>query len=137
MVVRVVQACRQNKNQPEREFLENGENAQIRKLRNNKTKNAQNQTYPQIPPNEKKVKKTKTNKTRTKPRKQKRARRGKGWPCPFKMSNQCGRRQQQAKQKNLCLCGISAVWCHAMLCMHVAYRRRCRVHDIHQNIIVE
>jgi len=44
---------------------------------------------------------------------------------------------QQAKQKNSWLCGISAIWYHAMLCMHVAYRRRCRVHGMHQNIVVE
>jgi len=38
MIVGVVQTCRQNKNQPEREFLENGENPQIRKIRNDKQK---------------------------------------------------------------------------------------------------
>jgi len=85
----MVQACRQNKNQPEREFLENGANPEIRKKKEQKIKMHKNQNYPKILAKEKKVRKTKTNKTRTKPRKQKRARRGKGWHCPCKMCNQC------------------------------------------------
>ena len=132
MIVGVVQTCRQNKNQPEREFLENGENPQIRKIRNDK----QDQNYPNIPPKEKKVRKVETNTIRTKPRKQKHARRGKGWSCPFKMCNQWRRRQEQAKQKNSWLCGIGAILCHAMLCMHVEYRRLCRADGMHQNIVV-
>jgi len=49
----------QNTNQPKREFLENGENREIRKMNNKQTQNAQNKYYPKIPPKEKKVRKTK------------------------------------------------------------------------------
>jgi len=34
----MIELTRQNKNQPEREILENGENPEIRKIRNNKQK---------------------------------------------------------------------------------------------------
>jgi len=53
---------RQNKNQPEREFLENGGNPEIRKIRNN----AQNQNFSKIPPNAEKQKKVRKNKTESK-----------------------------------------------------------------------
>jgi len=45
----------QNTNQPKREFLENGENREIRKMNNKQTQNAENKNYPKIPPKENKV----------------------------------------------------------------------------------
>jgi len=41
----MIELTRQNTNQPEREFLENGENGEIRKIRNNKPKC----TKPELP----------------------------------------------------------------------------------------
>ena len=50
---------RQNQKQPERKILGNGENSEIRKIRQNQNNNAQNQNFPKIPPKEKKVRKIK------------------------------------------------------------------------------
>jgi len=60
MVVCVVQTCRQNKNQLEREFLENGENPEIRKIRNNKQKC----TKPELPKDPAKREESQKNKNR-------------------------------------------------------------------------
>jgi len=57
---------------------------------------------------------------------------------PFQMVRwNVGRCKQQAEQNNFWLCGMGVMWCHVMLCMHVADRRRCRVHGVHQNIDAE
>jgi len=47
-----------SKNQPEREILENGENPEIRKIRNNKPKFTKPE-LPKVPPKGKKVRKMK------------------------------------------------------------------------------
>jgi len=66
MVVRVVQTCRQNKkNQPEREFLENGENPQTCKIRNKKQKYTKTEV-PRDPAKREESQRNKSNKFRTK-----------------------------------------------------------------------
>jgi glutamate synthase domain-containing protein 3 len=64
----MIELTRQNKNQPEREFLENGKNREIRKIRNNKQKCTKSELHKD--PAKRKGKSEKQ-KPRTNPRKQK------------------------------------------------------------------
>ena len=64
------------------------------------------------------------------------------WSMPFpKMGmekmNKYNNTQATCKVYNFWLCGMGAILCHAMLCMHLVDRRRCRVHGVHQNMDAE
>jgi len=107
-----------SKNQPEREILRNVENPEIRKIRNKKQK----YTKPELPKYPAKREESQENKNKqneNKTAQAKHARREKGWPCPFKMCNQCRRRQPTGKAKELL-----AVWnqCNMVSC-NVVYAR--------------
>jgi len=125
---------RQNNNQQEREFLKNGENAEIRRIRNNKPKC----TKPEFPKDPAKCWRSK-NKVRTNQnRRQNSSKKKTGEEAHNKvalqkwLSMQRGG-NQQVKQNNSWLCGMGAIWCHAMLCMHVVDSRHCPVHCEHEN----
>ena len=104
---------RQNKNQPEREFLENGENPEIRKIRNNKQKC----TKPEFLKGPAKCGKTKSKVRKKQNRKQNPSRKSlvkrhiTRWP--FKWATNAGGGNQQAEQNNSWLCGMGGIWRHA------------------------
>jgi len=91
---------RQNKNQPEREFLENGRNSEIRKIRNN-AQNQNSQRSRQMWKNKRRSEKTKPKAKMFKQTPGEEAHK----KVAFQMGNQCGRRQPTGRAKQLL-----AVW---------------------------
>ena len=114
---------RQHKNQPEREFLKNGENPEILKIRNDKPKCTKPE-FPKDPAKCWKKKRSEQTKSQTKPFKQKTGEEAHNKAAFQNVALNAKRDNRQAEQNrdNSWLCGMGGIC--VMQCVHACGRQQ-------------